>query len=362
MSKKIILLGVVMWLCSMHAVAQDIPAPKLTPVPQSEKHQQMLREAVALHDRGEYDGAISKYQQILSENPDDLLALYEMGFSFFAKGDYRKSMETAYKGAQYQSRFLSGFYVLIGNNFDHLNDHEKALKAYKAGIKLFPEDGQLYYNLAITYISLQKHEEAKQSLKDAVRFGPNHPSSHLGLSQLYARDNYKIPAMLALCRFLTLEARSRRAVAALQTLHEMTESGVSQGADGKNITITINPSAKTDEGDFNGASLALSLLSATRNLEKNKDKTEMQLLVDKFSIVFGVLAETSAEKKSSGFAWNYYRPYFAELKSRNLVEPFCYYIHQSANSAEVSKWLSQNAERVEQFLNWSQNYPWSTKR
>lgn len=361
MTKKIMLPVIMTLLFAMQAVAQDVPAPKLTPVPTSEKHQQILREAVALHDQGDYDGAISKYQQILAENPDDAAALYEMGFSLSAKGDYRKSQETAYKGAQYQSRFLPGFYVLIGNNFDHLNEHEKAIKVYKAGIKLFPEDGQLYYNLAITYISLQKPDEAKHSLKDAVRFGPNHPSSHLGLSQLYARDNYKIPAILALCRFLTLEARSRRSVAALQSLREMMESGVSQGGDGKNITITLDPSAKTDEGDFNAASLALSLLGATRNLEKNKGKTEMQLLVDKFTVLFEVLSRPDADKKSSGFAWTYYRPYFAELKSRNLVEPFCYYIHQSANSAEVAKWLSQNAERVEQFLNWSQNYPWSTK-
>lgn len=362
MLKKITLLVVATLLFSLLAVAQDIPAPKLTPVSTAEKHKEIMRAAIALHDRGDYDGAISRYQQVLAENPDDVAALYELGFSLFAKGDYQKSLATAYQGAQYRSRQLSGFYTLIGNNLDHLNDHEKAVKVYKAGLKLFPEDAQLHYNLAITYISLGQTDAAKQSLKEAVRLAPNHPSSHLGLSQLYSRDNYKVPALLALCRFLTLEANSRRSVAALQNLRELLQSGVRQGADGKQITIFMDTSTKTDEGDFNAVTLALSLLGASRNLEQNKGKTEMQLLADGFDTFFAILSETSADKKSSGFAWNYYRPYFVELKRRNLVEPFCYYIYQSSRSAEVSKWLSQNAERVEQFLNWSQNYPWRTKQ
>jgi tetratricopeptide (TPR) repeat protein len=338
------------------AFAQDIPAPRMTPVASTESHAAIIHDAIALHDQGDYGGAISKYQQVLAENPNDVLALYEMGYSYFAKKDFNKSLETAYKGAQYNSKYLPGFYVLIGNNLDHLKEHEKAIKAYKAGIKLFPDAVQLHYNLAVTYASLNKFEDAKKSFKEAVAAEPNHPSSHLGLSQTYSKDNYKIPAMLALCRFLIVEPNSNRSVTAIQTLKAMAQSGV-KSEDDKKITILMDASAKTDEGDFDAASLALSLMGAARRLEESKNKTQAQLFVDSFDMLFSAMG--NSDKKSAGFAWNYYRPYFVEMQSRKYVEPFCYYIQQTNKSDEVQNWLLKNHAQVEEFLKWSRAYRWS---
>jgi tetratricopeptide (TPR) repeat protein len=356
MFRRINLAGACLLFCFVQAFAQNIPAPSLTPVPTTETHAAIIREAISLHDLKDYGGAISKYQKVLAENPNDVLALYEMGYSYFARKDFNKSLETAYKGAQYKSNYLPGFYVLIGNDLDHLNEREKAIKAYKAGIKLFPEHAQLHFNLAVTYISLNKTEDAKKSLKEAVAAEPNHPGSHLGLSQVYGKDNYRIPALLALCRFLVVEPNSSRSVPALETLKGMTQGNVKTD-DGKNITIFMDTSSKTDEGDFNSASLALSFMGAASHLEKNKDKTGAQLFVDSLVILFSALKES--EKKSSGFAWNYYRPYFAEMYSRDYVEPFCYYIQQTSKSDEVQNWLLRNHAKVEEFLRWSKDYHWS---
>lgn len=344
-------------LTAVPLAAQDIPAPKLKPSPTTDAHRDVIREGVALHEQGDYDGAIRKYQQVLSETPDDAGALYELGFALFAKGDYSKSLEVAMKGAQYESSMLAGFYTLIGNDFDQLKQPDKAIKAYQAGIKRFPDDSQLRFNLAITYISLNKSEDAKKSLKEAVRLDPNHPSSHLGLSQLYEAGGYKIPALLAFARFLVLEPNSRRSLAALRHFRQLMQSGVSVGSD-KQINITLDTSEKKDEGDFSSIGLAMSLLGASRHLEENKNKTDMQLTAEWLDSFFAILAESKEEKKTSGFAWNYYRPYFVEMKRQNLVEPFCYLIHRSSNVPEVQRWLSQNNERVTQFLAWSKNYAW----
>jgi hypothetical protein len=103
----------------------------------------------------------------------------------------------------------------------------------------------------------------------------------------------------------------------------------------------------------------LSLLAA-RDIAENKGKTVMQLAVENFNSLLGILSEVGADKKQVGFAWNYYRPYFVEMKARNYVEAFCYYIHQSDKSAEVSAWLTMNAQKVNEFLAWSKSYKWNT--
>ena len=49
------------------------------------------------------------------------------------------------------------------------------------------------------------------------------------------------------------------------------------------------------------------------------------------------------------------------MKTRNYVETFCYYIHQSG-SAEATTWLSQNGAKVNEFLTWSRSYQWPNGR
>jgi len=188
---------------------------------------------------------------------------------------------------------------------------------------------------------------------------PNYRSSHYILGQLYYQDKYKIPALLAICRFLVVEPDSQRSADALGALRQMLQSGVSKGGKENEIYIQVDQTlGKKDEGDFDSAAVMLPLLMASRNLEKNKDKSEMQLTVENFDSLFTVLDEQSAGKKSNGFAWNYYRPYFVELKKRNYTEAFTYFIHQTSGIPGVLKWLQQNAAKVQEFLAWSQGYKW----
>src|SRR6185503_2575931 len=146
---------------------QEIKPPTLTPAPQTDKHRDLLREAVRLHDQGNYDGAIAGYREILNENQDDISALYELGFSYFVKGEYQKSLEIANKGAQYKSNALAAFYTLMGNDLDHLGQTDKAIKIYTEGIKQFPQDVQLHYNMAIALMGAKKVDDAKKSFKNA---------------------------------------------------------------------------------------------------------------------------------------------------------------------------------------------------
>jgi len=355
------ILAIILLLTSTALAGQEIKPPKLTPVSQTDKHRDLLAEAVRLHDKGNYDGAIASYLEILKENPDDISALYELGFSYFAKRDYQKSLEIANKGAQYKSDLLVGFYTLIGNDFDSLGQPDKAIKIYSEAIKQFPRDVQLHYNLAIALAGSKKSDEAKKMFKIALSIKPDHSSSHFVLSQLYQNDNYKIPALLAACRFLVLEPKTARSAATFKLVDQILRGGAQQGKDSNNITIFIDPGGKTDEGDFNGLMGSLSILSATRHLKDEKGKTETEKLVRQLTVLLQMMSESTSKQKSSGFAWDYYRPYFCEIANRKFAEPFAYYIAQSAEADEVERWLALNAERVREFLTWSKSYQWAKR-
>src|SRR5689334_13630268 len=140
MFKNFILVLLLSFCFCLSASAQEITPPKRDAVPTLEKHKALIQEGTALHDQQLYDAAIAKYEKVLAENPDDTMALYELGFSLSAKGEYKKALEIAYKGAQYKSKNLVGFYVLIGNNLDNLHESEKAVAVYKSALKLYPNE------------------------------------------------------------------------------------------------------------------------------------------------------------------------------------------------------------------------------
>lgn len=358
MTQKILLSILLALLSCSYVVAQQIEPPKLTPKPASDSQKRLIQEGVALHDRGDYDGAIAKYEEALRENPDNDLALYELAYSYQMKKDYRKSLEFAYKGAQYKSNNLTGFYLLIGNNLDELGESKKAIEVYHVGIKTTPDDNLLYYNLAITHAKLNNLDEAKNNLKKAVLKNPNHPSSHGALAQVFQKTNYKTPALFAVMRFLVLEPKSGRALTFNKIFSELLRSGVSPGKNPNEINIFVETGGKKDEGDFEAIEMALALSRVGATTDKNKGKSEAQQLVDQLNTQLAIISEVDPKGDKSKFTWRYYIPYFIELKKRNYVEPFAYYISQASNLSEVTEWLQANSDKVNAFLNWSKGYQW----
>lgn len=341
---------------SPRALASDLEPPRLVPAPTTPAQDRLVREGVALHDRGDYDGAIRRYEQVLAENESHVGALYEMSFAYTRKKEYRKSLEAAYRGARYKSDLLGAFYMQIGNNLDELGEPKKAVDVYKAGIKLMPESGLLYYNLGLTYRKLGKPEDARKVLKAAVSLDPKHASSHLLLAAQFYDSGYRIPALFAAARFLALEPGSPRSGAGVRLVREVLSGGARQGKSENEVNVFVQMGGKTDEGDFGPAEMMLGLGGAAALTGEGKKKTEAEILVGQLE---RVVETVSGGKKGSSFVHRYYVPYFVEMKEKNFLEPFVYYtLKAPGGHEEAGRWVAQNSGRVMQFLTWSKNYPW----
>src|ERR1051325_8776116 len=229
---------------------QQLPEPKLTPSPSTERQDAVIREGLSLQNGGDFDGAIKKYEEVLAENPSNTPALYELSFAYSAKKDYKKSLEVAYRGAQYKSEELRHFYLIIGNDLDILGNAGEAIEVYRKGLKLFPDESLLHFNLALAYKNAGKPEDARKSAKAALAANPQHPASHLLLASLFHGGGYRVPALLAAARFLALESDTQRAGLALRILREPLSGGATQGKDSNTINIFVDMNSKKDEGDF----------------------------------------------------------------------------------------------------------------
>jgi tetratricopeptide (TPR) repeat protein len=358
MTKTLASIILLLFLCVTSAAAQDLNPPKLTPAPTTEYQKRLIYEGISLHDQGDFDGAIGKYQEVLKENPDNDWALYELAYSYQAKKEHRKSLEVAYKGAQYKSDKLAGFYMVIGNSLDDLGESKKAVEVYNKGIKLKPDNQLLYYNLALTQARLNNLDESRKNLKKAVYLNPNHASSHVALAQVFNSTQYRTPALFAVMRFLVIEPESRRTPAAYKLFSDILTGGATQGKNPNEINIFMNLGGKKDEGDFGAVEMTLGLSGAVGMTEEKKKKSEAERLIDQLNTFLAVVSELDPKDDKSKFTWRYYIPYFIELKKKNFVEPFAYYVSQSTNLKGVPDWLAANQSRVKEFVNWSNSYQW----
>lgn len=345
--------------CAVSAAArQTLPEPKLTPAPSTAGQDALIREGVSLHDGGDFDGAARKYEEVLAENPSNAHALYELGVTYLAKKDYKRSLEVAYRGAQYKTDKLPHFYTLIGNDLDLLGETAESIKVYEKALKLFPSEPMLHFNLAIAYKNAGRPDDARRSVKAALVANPQHPSSHFMLASLFYGGGYKTPAMLAAARFLTLESDTERAAAALRVMRELLGGGAKQGSKPNEIHIMLDMNAKKDEGDFTSMEAVLGITAALALSEKEQKKTDAERLVSQLDRFVSILAEQSEGKKQDSFTHRFYVPYFVELKQKGHAEAFAYNALRGSGLPGVREWLEANSGRVMQFLIWSKGYKW----
>ena len=319
----------------------------------------LVKEGVQLYDEGQYDQALAKYQQTLAAEPTNDAAQAELALTYQALGRNEEAKTACEQLLKRNPSTSVGptLYVTYGNSLDALGQFKQAEQVYQQGMKRYPDDYALYYNLGVAQAGQQQYPAAIASLQQAAARNPRHASSHMSIAMLQLGSGARVPGVLALGRFLVLEPTGPRASQRLPQLDQAMMQGVSQ-ADGKTINVTVSPKAlskgkKAD--DFGAEEMMLSMSGVLSFDEKNKDKTKLEKFSDQFGSLCQVMGELSA-KASGGFMRTYYVPYFVEMQKKGFVPAFTYVVHSSQPDAQ--QWLAAHPTEVQVFQEWSKNYEW----
>ncbi len=332
-----------------------------------EEADKFIEEGIAYHDKGDYEGAISKYDKALELDKDNLFALAEKAYSLLSLEKYNDAISYCQQAIdKYPSnKGLKLVYVTYGNALDALKKTDKSLEIYNEGLKNFPDYYQLYFNKGVTLSSVKKIDEALICFQKSTSLNPVHGSSNNALGRLMYSEGKNIPAILAFCRFLIIEPQSKRAIENLAFLQKIMKANVKKTGD-NSITINIDAKmldngtlkGKPKENDFSTTELILSLDAALDLSEKNSNKTEVEQFIRKFETICDSFKE--AKKDNSGFYWDYYVPYFMILSEKKFIETFAYIAFVTSDKAEIIKWLETHKSEIKKFYEWDKEY-WATK-
>ncbi|HEY6503844.1 MAG TPA: tetratricopeptide repeat protein [Chitinophagaceae bacterium] len=322
----------------------------------------LVKEGVALHDKGLYDEAIKKYDAAIAIDKDHYLAYYEKSYSLMMAKKYEdciglsKYILTTFKdGPENKS-----VYINYGTCYDYLGKPKESLEIYDEGIKKYPDVGLLYFNKAVTLYGTQNIPAAIETIKLSIRKSPYHASSHHFMSVAVGNSN-KVYSLLASLTFLAIDQESERAKYHLSNAETVIGSNVKKTGE-KSTTITLvmpDEKNKNAEDQFRMVEMAMSLSSALNSDDKYKNETRVERMERNLEMVFSQLKGNIKDGK--GFGWSYYATFFADLYSKKYQNIFSHMIYSSANDAANEKWLEDNKDKVTEFKEWFKSYNWNNK-
>jgi len=313
---------------------------------------ELVDKGNALYDKGDYISAAVTYREALAIDSNSARALCELANTSVALEKYEQALACAEKIIQLNDQFLDHAYILKGTALDLLNRYDEAIQAYLEGIKKYPDNHLLQYNVAFTYYNQKQYKDAEYHAIKSIELKPDHASSHLLLGECMYHEGKRTQSLLALYYFLLLENNSKRSPLGLALLHKQEGWGVKKEADDK-ITVNISPD---DKSDFATTELVLGLSQAMSYDDKNKDKTEVEKLIDITKSFFDIVTETDDKKKKDDIWWNFYLPFFGALNKSGNTETFCYYICVSSKESGAAAWLGGNTQKVGEFAAWYKEY------
>jgi hypothetical protein len=194
-------------------------------------------------------------------------------------------------------------------------------------------------------------------MKRAIVANDRYASPHYQLADIFYVGKYKIPALFAAARFISLEYNTDRSKRAAALIYNVVGSTSAQKGTDNNIVIGIDFGAPTDEGDFGSAELMMSMVDALGKSDdsKTKSQTAEEKFIDRLDSVIGFL-DPKDKKLKNTFSAKAYFPFMLEMKRLGFVQPFGYIILVHTGNQAALTWIRNNDKQVTDFLTWAKNY------
>lgn len=350
--KKALLL-VLFFLMTGRGIGQD-----------SVRVRELVMKGVQLHDQGQYEAAIKKYDEALALEPGFVIAQYEKSYSLMASRKFRDAIEISQliiKNDKADSNMIGNAYSTWGTALDEDGNPKKAIKVYEEGIKKNPGFSMLDYNKAICYLRMNEPEKGLAELKTALLKNPQHASSHYMLGRVQFLKKNRIAALMPYLIYLVYDNESARAVDVLALVRSVVEGNVQQtDTNSYRINITtdalMNGHRKKKQADDDFTSLELITgLSAAGSLSEMKD----MLPADRFALLLSkMIGNLALQTGHKGFYGQFYLPFFKALSEKKYTEAFAHQLFRPSGNVMNEAWIQDHHSQMDAFLVWIDAYKW----
>jgi cytochrome c-type biogenesis protein CcmH/NrfG len=124
-----------------------------------------------------YAGLIAEYRAVLTEEPDNLVALTALGNAYYDSGEWKKAIVQYEHALRIDSR-NADVRTDCGTAYRNLGFINRAMDEYRLALQYDPAHVNARYNMGIVYAYDRKDlKEAIRVWEELLRLAPNHPQA-----------------------------------------------------------------------------------------------------------------------------------------------------------------------------------------
>lgn len=143
---------------------------------------ELISDAIAESQHGDYPGSTEKLNLALKTEPDSVPVRYLLGLNYYRMRDFSNSAAQLERVLQLSPDYALAAFQL-GLAYARTGDYDHAIQALKRALELDATNFSAAYNLGIVYEQKQMLTEAMAAFRQSISISPDYPLAHRGLGE-----------------------------------------------------------------------------------------------------------------------------------------------------------------------------------
>ncbi|NDV79130.1 tetratricopeptide repeat protein [Dysgonomonas sp. 511] len=303
--------------------------------------EKLIREGVALHDKGRYKDAIDLYKQALEVNPSSMSAVYEMSLSYLHLKDYENAI-------RFSSRVISAnfplllmdAYIVKSTAYANQGKYNDAIKLLNEALDRCGDEYLLHFNLGLSYFNKKENRMAVRHLRQAIQIDATHSSAFLLYAYALNDMGRWVQSFYSFHFFLLLEPNTARSKDAFAEMMDILNASLEEAPDKLTQEEGIDRKRIYD-------------LIKTKRPKATDDKIQYKFFEEVSKSIFFTFGQFQDNTQGSLF-WLFFVPTFDEILGSGHFETYCRYVSVSYFPESLS-WWEKNKTQVDNFIDWFEN-------
>lgn len=315
-----------------------------------------IREAIRLMDAGKIEESQKLLKETQKLDPTNFTISYEMAYSHYLDEDYKGAIKILEKTKEHKD-VNERLYQLLGNSYDILGNSKKALEAYQAGLKKFPNAGSLYLEQGNVFWNKKEYEKALPYYEKGIYIDPSFPSNYYRATILYCSSSEEVWGLIYGEIFMNLERNTRRTTEISKLLFDTYKREVKFTSDSTVGISLCQRMTMTPEDFANPEKIKLPFcmtfgagISIAVAFEKKIDIASLNRIRTNFLNFF-------YEQKHNETYPNVLYDYQKKIQDLGYLEAYNHWIMMKGDEDGFDNWQAENEEKWEAFVKWFSENP-----
>lgn len=289
---------------------------------------EIIEKAVALHDLGKYDEALSYYNLITPSDTNYLKSISESMLTLISKEDYASAINIGKVEVDQPSQYNAAIYDLLATALDYDNQEDESIQTFLEGLSKYPYNRQMIYNYGTTLKRNGLYEEAQVQFEKALSIEPFHGRSHLQLAELMVLQGFRTKALLSFFTYLSINPSDTEIIIRVEDL--LIDAIEEEGS--------IKPYATNGFEDLDAL-----IRSKIADNTAFKPSVDLNYRITRHAEVILERLEQSDYKDF----WNeFYLPFYNELKDSKKLAAFLYTLVSGVDKPEIQNWIKKKEKDI----------------